>query len=53
MSILIYRELTIKDLKAFKKISLNLLKNSPKSFGSDYEEEYQFDDQFWVPSFSE
>lgn len=43
-----YRELTIDDLKEFKRLRLELLKNEPTNFGSSYEEELQFEDIMWT-----
>lgn len=42
------RVLTKADMQNYKKIRLELLSKEPKSFGSSYEEESQFDDRMWI-----
>ena len=40
--------LQLSDLKEYKRIRLELLKNEDESFGSSYDEEASFDNQMWV-----
>jgi ribosomal protein S18 acetylase RimI-like enzyme len=45
---IIIRELNQTDLFEFKRIRLDLLKENPIYFGSDFEEEKQFTDEVWL-----